>query len=114
LVAVGPNLRVADRIDSLLDHERFHVRPPQPFEHLVARENLLVPVAGDIGICVPTNEEIDVFLGRSAHRRQLSSYSHSPFLVEIFVHDRAVAEHRPRNCQVSSTALRRFAGALSQ
>ena len=79
---------------SLLDHERFHVRPPQPFEHLVARENLVIPVACDIGICVPTNEEIDVFLRRSAHRRQLSSYSHSPFLAEIFVHDRAVAEHR--------------------
>jgi hypothetical protein len=100
-IAFPPHLEIANRPSLLFDDERFDVRSPQVIEHLCARERLLVPVTRDIGICMPPHEQVSVLFARASHDGALAP-------------EFGVAADALRICQVSSTAPRSRAGALSQ
>src|SRR5205814_2202623 len=74
---VRPHLEVADRLAVRLDDERLDVVPRKALRHLLAREDLVVPEARDLGVGVPAYEEVDVVRRRLADPRQLASYRKS-------------------------------------
>src|SRR5262249_38317608 len=95
----GMPLQVPDRPPLPLDDPRRRVVAREPLLHLGARERLVVPVAGDLGIRVPGDEPVDVVGAGRPQRRQSSAYANV---------------HSTSSCEVPP-ALRysAFAGSLS-
>jgi hypothetical protein len=67
-----PHLEVPDRSASRLDDVRIDVPAAKSRSHLFVCERFVVPVAGDLRIPMPTDEEVCIGAGRRTHGGQLA------------------------------------------
>ena len=80
-IVLPPRLQIADSFTSRLDDPRVDRFAVKTLQHLLARERLVVPVAGDLGIGVPGDEQLGVVVRGRPHDRQPSVYRKSHITV---------------------------------